>query len=260
MKLYFRGVVVALFFLFSGSIFSENQDGWHLSTFMGGSMSLPNRLKIDFADLPDQSINTHIDNKSFSDSHWWICRLEDWHGEDGQGFELIHHKVYLANTTDLVQHFGVCDGYNLLYYNFGKRFGEDRFRFGLGLAFPHPNIKIAGRETFFKEGLAGKYLGGPTFQLDYEHVMWDNDLYFVSMDTKLTLSYIRIPVSNNRKEYADVPDIAIHFGFGFGSKPKAFNQEGLGKALYFAPLVYPYLTGTYVLGTGLVPAGSHEEE
>lgn len=260
MRLQLRGIILGLFFLISGSIFSENQDGWHLSTFMGGSMSLPNRLTIKLEDLPDQSINAVYQNKSFSDSHWWIFRLEDWHGENGQGFELIHHKVYLANTNDIVTYLSISDGYNLLYYNFGKRYGDDRFRLGLGVAYAHPDVQIAGRPLFFQKGLTGFYLGGPTIQFNYERLVWDNDIYFVTLDTKLTLSYIRSPVSHNRREYADVPDIAFHVGLGFGSKPKAFNQEGIAKALYFAPLVYPYLTGTYVLGTGLVPAGSHEEE
>ncbi len=229
-------------------------EGWHLSTFMGGSMSFPNHLKLNLEGLPDQSKDAIYSNKSFSDSHWWSFRLEDWHGERGSGLELIHHKIYLANTNDVIHDFSISDGYNLAYYNFAwKTSPSDRVRLGLGLAFGHMDATLGDRPRFHTSGLSGHFLAGPTVQFNYEKWLWENDTNFISLDTKLTLAYARVPVSRDRREYADAPDIALHLSLGVGSKPKALSGDLVSKALYFAPLAYPYLTGKYILGTGLTP-------
>jgi len=244
---------IFLILLIGASSLSAVEDGWHLSTFMGGSMSMDNRLYIHLKDQPDQEIHAQYTNQPFTDSHWWAFRTERFRGDRLRGFELIHHKIYLRNTNDVVTRFSISDGYNLAYYNMGKAVGRNRYRFGMGMVLGHPDVTIEGRDNFHTPGPTGHFLAGPSVQFNYERVLWENMTHFVSVDTKLTLSYARVMISDDHDEYADAPDVAFHVSVGFGSKPSAFRQQGVRKLSYFTPILYPYLVGTYVLGTGVTP-------
>lgn len=255
MRMLKRFLIIGLIFFSATSVFADtnSEDGWYMSTFMGGSMSMPNYLRINLDGLPDQKINATYKNRNFDDSHWWAFRTEKWTGDTSRGFELVHHKIYLANTNDIVQDFSISDGYNLIYYNWGKKKGKNRFRFGAGIVSGHTDITLQGRERFHTKGPKGHFITGPTIQFDYERWLYETKTHFISVDTKLTLSYARVGVSSDKDEYAEAPDIALHLSLGFGSKPAAIRKEGFAKIGYFAPLAYPYLVGNYVLGTGIVP-------
>ena len=229
------------------------EDGWYWSTFMGGSISTHNSLKVKLDDHPDHTINARYSSRSFEDSHWWMTRIEKRKGNKIYSFEMIHHKIYLQNTNDIVESFSVSDGYNLLYFNIGRVKEKMRYRYGLGIIIAHPDVTIAGREPFHTPGLKGHYLAGPTMQFNVERLIWENKLYFVSLDTKLTLSYAWIPLSDRDGETAEAPDIAVHFSLGLGSKPTAFKAKGIKKAKAFLPGVYPAFVGKVILGTGLTP-------
>lgn len=253
---YIRQIIILALVCLLGTVTLEaasTDDGWYLSTFMGGSMSAPNYLRINLDGMPDQKINATYKNRNFEDSHWWAFRAEKWTGDKGRGIELVHHKIYLANTNDIVQDFSISDGYNLIYYNWGKKKGKNRFRFGAGIVSGHTDITLQGRERFHTKGLSGHFLTGPSIQFNYERYLYETSKHFLSMDTKLTLSYARVGVSSDKDEYAEAPDIALHLSFGVGSKPEALRQKGFKKAEYFVPLIYPYVVGNYVLGTGLTP-------
>jgi len=251
-----KRILCIYFLLFALCTAAFAEDGWHMSSFMGGSMSAPNYLRFHLTEYPDETIHAVYDNKSFTDSHWWSYRIENWQGNKVKGFELVHHKIYLANTDDIIQSFSISDGYNLLYRNWGKKYGENgrnRLRFGAGIAYGHPDVVIKGRERFHTKGPTGHFLGGVTVQFNYERLLYETKYNFFTMDTKLTLSYIQVPVSVGKKETVEAPDIALHLSFGVGSKPSALKAPGMTKLLYFAPVIYPYTVGTYILGTGVVP-------
>ena len=254
--MHYRKFIAFLLLIFGLSfpVFAgEVSDGWYLSTFMGGSMSAPNYLRFHLKDFPDQKINAVYANKNFSDSHWWAFRLEKMKGDKLRGFEMVHHKIYLANTNDVIQDFSISDGYNLIYHNWGKKYGKNRVRFGAGVVLGHPDVTMPGRQRFHTKGPTGHFLAGPTIQFNYQRWLYETKTHFVSVDTKLTLSYARTTVSVGKGEYVEAPDIALHLSLGFGSKPEAIKRTGLYKIDYFAPLVYPYIVGNYVLGTSIVP-------
>ena len=230
-------------------------DGWLFSTYMGASVSMENQVAFHFEDRSDQVFKANWRNRSFTDSHWWSAKLDRWNGDKVNGFELIHHKIYLANPNDVVQSFSISDGYNLFYYNFGRKFDDHILRLGLGVIFAHPDVQIQGRDHYIVKGTKGHHLAGPTVQLGYERWLWDNETNFVSLDTKLTFSYAKSPISPNRKEYAVVPDVAFHISIGVGNKPQALAGTWQDKAKYAIPFFYPYVIGNYFLGTGLLPSG-----
>ena len=239
--------------LSSISLASSQRFGWHLSTFMGVSRSLDNRVSFHLNDQADQVFGANYINRSFEDSHWWSFRLEKWSGNRLKGLELIHHKIYLDNTNDIIEIFSISDGYNLLYYNIGAQKGNTIYRIGFGVVLAHSDVKIAGRDRYKRKGFSGHKLAGPSIQLNMERWLWESQTHFISFDAKASFSYAVAPISENPEEYVVAPDIACHFSFGFGSKPAAFKQKGFKKWLFFAPLAYPKIVGEGILGTGILP-------
>ena len=242
-----------ILFIFSVVAFGDLNNGLHLTTMMGCSFSGKSPLQIQLSNGQSETIQARYNNRCFDDSHWWSVRLDQWNQENGFGIELIHHKIYLANTTDLIESFSISDGYNLLLFNLGKQKGKKNYRVGFGVVLAHMDITIAGRDRYIKKGLNGHYLTGPAFQINMEQLLWESNHHFISLDTKFTAAYASVPVSSNQNEYAVAPDYALHFSIGFGSKPSKIRSPDLIERLgYFLPLAYPAATG-FLLGTGMLP-------
>ena len=136
-----------------------------------------------------------------------------------------------------------------------QQWDDHILRYGIGLVLAHTDATIGNRTRYRVDGLTGYKITGPTFQLNYERWLWENDLFFLSLDTKLTVSFANnIPVSHGNQELATANDIAIHISLGFGSKPAAFNKPGIEKAWSLAPLLYPLAVGNLVIHESMLPS------
>ncbi|RAP30326.1 hypothetical protein DID76_03395 [Candidatus Marinamargulisbacteria bacterium SCGC AG-414-C22] len=212
-------------------------DGWQFTTYVGASYSADAPLKIRLADQSNIDMTADYDNRSFEDSHYWIGRFEKWHHNKALGFEVVHHKVYLKNTTSIVEDFSISDGFNLVYVNWAKKSKNAILRYGLGVVIGHPDVTIKDRDQFVTKGSEGLYLSGPSVQISYERELWQKKLTVVTLETKGSLSYAKVPVSNNDDEYAETVDVAFHIALGVGRKlPKQASLTE--KALFLSPYLY----------------------
>jgi hypothetical protein len=243
-------VFVVFLLLFSVAILApskaiaEPDEGWMLTTFVGASSSLNNPFRIHLQNQDDVNRVARYDNQPFSDSQYWGGRMEKWDGNNATGFEIIHHKIYLANTDDIVENFSISDGFNLVYYNRAKYLGNNNiFRYGVGVVVGHPDVTIGGREKWIRKGGRGLTLAGLSGQLSVEKWAYTWKRYRLVMESKLTVSYARVPISDDPKEFSENPDIAFHFTIGFGSRPLPKNATVKDYAFYLAPLAYPRATG-----------------
>jgi hypothetical protein len=218
-------------------VFGEN--GWHLTSMIGTPVSFDNDL-ILHSDGQTRVYQAKYEAKPFSDFPYWSLRSDYWLGENAFGLELVHHKVYLKNTNDYLNSFSVSDGYNLIYLNYGRRLKKSIIvRAGFGVIFGNPDVRIKGRERYLHRHLKGMHFGGYTTQISVERWVYENQNMFVNVETKLTHSTAKLPVSTDRSEYAIVPDTAIHFNVGFGTKPKLLTGNLKQKLGFFAPLIVP---------------------
>jgi hypothetical protein len=248
--MYLIVMLIALTSMLSASF----NDGFHLSTMMGCSYSGSSPLIVKFKDRESLNMSAKYNNRCFTDSHWWSARLENWTNKTAWGVELIHHKIYLANTNSVIEDLSVSDGYNLLFFNLAKQVNNTNYRVGFGVVYAHMDVTIAGRERFIRKGFKGHYLTGPAFQLSIEQILWQSSRHFVSFDSKFTAAYAEIPISSDNTEMAIMPDYALHFSLAVGSKPQQLKSKNLyDKLSYFVPLAYPAFVGNYVLGTGALP-------
>lgn len=212
-------LTIALFTSLCSTIYAE--DGWHLTTFLGSSESLNSGLNINLSGEDNIHKNADWHGQSWKDTLYFSIRLEKWKGNKGQGFDYTHHKIYLKNTDDDIKDFSISDGYNILSYNWATR-QENQWirRFGGGVVFAHMDTTLRDRDRFYMDGgIGGAYLSGLAVQGSMEKWIKEWDNHFISFETKLTLSYVRPPVSESRNEYAETWNIAGHIVLGVGSKP-----------------------------------------
>ena len=196
-------------------------DGWYFHSNWGLSNSMNSTLSIKRDNSPHIVHNAKWKAKSFSDSWYYTVKLEKWLGDKARGIEWVHHKIYLANPPAGLDEFSISDGYNMLFYNFARKTKRNRIsRLGLGLVFGHPDVTFTGAERFYmKGGAGGSYLAGVAAQVSLEKWLYETDHFIFSVEGKLTASYARVPVSENRSEFAEAPVVAWHLTFGLGSKP-----------------------------------------
>ena len=229
---------LSVVFLFTITIFAS--DGLHINAAIGYPFSFDNQLELKYNDKVHK-FNAEYEPKAFSDFPYWTLRTEYWRKDQALGIELVHHKLYWKNKSADVENFSVSDGYNLLYLNYAKKIQDHRFRIGVGAVFGNPDFKLKGRDRYLKRHLKGMHWGGYTAQVAYERCLYESDRFYINFETKLTYSFAKLPISDKLNEYAKVPDTAIHFNIGFGTKPLKSKSSLKDKALYISPILLPNL-------------------
>ncbi len=230
------------------------KNGVYFTGLSGGSYNFDSKLKIV---RPSESytIDGNYKSRSFTDSPYWAFRVEKWTDDIAYGIELIHHKVYLSNPSESLETFHISDGYNLVLFNKVWRL-KDRefFRMGIGGVLAHPHVKFTDSDVFHRNsglGNAGYFLAGPALQVAFEKWVYETERYFFTLESKLSLSAIQMPVEANQESYASMSNVAIHFTFGMGSKPINWSSSRTqDKIYYFAPAFFPKLMD-YTIGYGL---------
>jgi hypothetical protein len=244
--------VTFISFFLSTAVFSNyDQDGIYFTSFLGSSISLPSNLKIKLDDQADYNHRAKWQGRSFEDSPYYSLRFDKINNHRGWGIEWMHHKIYLANPKHPVNSFSISDGFNILYLNRVLSNKRLTFRPGFGLVFSHMDVRIKDRERFYlKGGNGGAYLSGVSVQGAIEKWIYETERHFINLETKLTVSYVKPPVSSNPDEYAEITNIAIHFVFGFGSKPiRNDNATAMNRLYYWGlPTAHHLLLGQDKLG------------
>ena len=240
--------IVFFIIVFYQTYFFAFEKGMVFTNFLGYSESFNSSFLMNLEGRDNiRMSNAKWRGNSMKDSLYYAMKLDFWKNHKAWGLEWVHHKTYLKNRPQDIQHFSLSDGYNLLYLNrtfkvnrFKNRFFKNsHLRFGFGLVFGHPDVRIEGRERFFmKGGIEGSYLCGVTSQIAFDKWVWELPTHFLTLETKFSASWARPPVSENRREYAVYPNYAIHFILGVGNKPKKPNSFKEGLIQYLAPPLY----------------------
>ena len=232
------------------------EDGFHISTGMGLSMSEDSRLTTRYTDSGTVVKRFHEAQwlgRPFTDSTYYTYKLENWSNGEGLGFEFVHHKIYLRNFPDYLQRFSVSDGYNLMYLNKGWKLADRKvFRLGVGVVLAHPDVQFTNGEQFHGEGGfldQGFFFAGPTVQATYSNRIWESERHYADWETKFSVSYAKFPISVNDDDYAEDVNIAVHFLINIGSKPLSNKQTSWeDHAQFWLPAIYPFTSGVIIEG------------
>ena len=189
------------------------QAAWTFEAFLGSAWSLPSPLSIHQYGQERIYLMAKYETRPLVESPYYAWRVAKWRDEGAWEFELVHHKIYLANNPDSVQHFEISHGYNLITINRAWVRGNLIWRVGVGVVATHPETKIREKKLPSGDGLNGFYISGPTVQLAMGRKFPLRGGLFAVVEGKWTASYATIPVWGGN---AYVPNMALHWLIGLG--------------------------------------------
>jgi hypothetical protein len=205
-----------LFLVFIGIIACRSilaQPHWTFELHSGEVYNVPLPLTIKQQGYPDIKLTARYHSEPFTLPVYWDMRLGHWQSNKSWEFEVIHHKLYLDNTTDEVQKFNISHGFNMVMLNRGFAKRTFRYHAGAGIVLTHPESKIRGKE-FGNTGNdwdMGYYLSGPVMNLAISRPIRLGDRLYLNAEAKTTLAYAHIRIAEG---HADVYNLAFHLILG----------------------------------------------
>jgi hypothetical protein len=191
------------------------QESWALEGYLGAAWNLPTPLSIHQTGQDDIKLTAHYETRPFEQPPYYAWRLGRWTKDRAWEFEFIHHKLFLDNPPDEVQHFEVTHGFNLLMVNRAWVRKKTIWRWGGGVVLAHPESRVRGAEPPEGGGIRGRgyHLTGPVVQGSIGRRFALTDNLFFAIEAKLTAAYARLPVDDG---HASAPNLALHGLFGLG--------------------------------------------
>lgn len=191
------------------------QTRWSFELHGGQVYNLPMPLSVKQSGFPDIRLNARYDTEGFTLPVYWDMRLGRWQNMRLWEIELIHHKLYLDNTTPEVQKFNISHGFNILMVNRGLEKNKFRYRAGAGVVLAHPESIIRGKEfgNSTDDWDTGYYLTGPVFNLAISRPIRLGSRFYINQEAKTTFAYSYIRISQG---HANVYNLAFHLILGFG--------------------------------------------
>jgi hypothetical protein len=196
---------------------SRAQTEWTFELHGGGVYNLPMPLKIRQNGHPDIKLTARYNSESFVLPVYWDWRLSRWNNEKAWELEVIHHKLYLSNTTSEVQKFSISHGFNMIFLNRGIDKTNFNYRYGIGLALIHPESKIRNLEFGDSNNDIdmGYYISGPIINLAIGKNYRLSKRFYLNGEAKTTLAWASVRIAEGN---ADVYNIAFHIILGVGYK------------------------------------------
>lgn len=134
---------------------------------------------------------------------------------NGKKWELgiIHHKLYLENKHNDIQHFEITHGYNIITLKRVFEINDFQYRIGSGIIYANPEVEVRNRLIFEEGGVfgTGYQITYPVLELGIgkEYELFDKIL--MDMEINLTLANPTVKIKDGE---AKVPNIAFHGNLG----------------------------------------------
>lgn len=207
-------IFIVPFFILSQTVVIA-QSHWSFELHGGEIYNAPMPLKIKQQGYPDLKLTARYHTEPFTLPVYWDIRFSRWQNDKSWEFEVIHHKLYLDNTTPEVQKFNISHGFNMLMVNRGFDKKTFRYRAGVGVILAHPESNIREKE-FGNTGNdwdMGYYISGPVLNLAISKPIRLGRRLYINAEAKTTLAYAYIKVSEG---HANVYNLAFHLILGIG--------------------------------------------
>jgi hypothetical protein len=194
---------------------------WGVEAFLGTAASAPSTLTIRQQGQPEIRFTAHWATRPITSSTapYYAIRISRWWGRWGAWVDDLHHKIYLTNTSTLVENFEVTYGYNLFSLGAGYRVGHWSFLAGTGPVITNPTSTVRGLTKEHDGGIldTGYFVDGVQLQLGVNRRFRVASIFFFSADLRGSIAWANVDVVDGT---ADVPNYAVHFlvGVGVGKK------------------------------------------
>jgi len=196
-------------------IISTSAQGLTAEVFGGTSWSLPMHLRIEQPGEAPIHFEARYKTRPWHGSPYYAYRL----GYQRWSAELVHHKLYLQNPPNEIEHFEVSHGYNLAMVSRTISFHNSPsiFRIGLGTVIGHPEGSIRGKAINPVHSLlgGGYHISGFCFQAAVGPPVGIAEHWFFRPKFKLTAAWAQMPLVGNgiakvpNKPFIPYLDLAI---------------------------------------------------
>lgn len=194
---------------------AKSQSEWSFELHGGQVFNVQMPLTIRQEGFQDIRFWARFDAEPFILPVYWDWRFSRWESGKAWEFEVIHHKLYLSNTTPEVQKFNISHGFNMLMFNRVVQKKVVRLRAGAGVILAHPESKIRGLE-FGDTGNdldMGYFISGPVVNFAVSKHFYLGKRFYINAEAKTTLAYSSIKIANGN---SDVFNLAFHLNLGPG--------------------------------------------
>lgn len=210
-----KKINLIIFFIFSSLSSLNAQTTWACEMHCGEVYNVPMPLIIRQQGYPDIKFQALFSTEAFTPPIFWDGRISRWQNGKSWELEVIHHKLYLDNTSPEVQKFNISHGFNMIMVNRGIEKKSFRYRAGAGIVLAHPESKIRGKEfgDSTDDTDLGYFFSGPVLNFAISKPFYLGSRFYINAEVKTTLAYSYIKVAEG---HADVYNIAFHVIIGLG--------------------------------------------
>ncbi|MCX7862319.1 MAG: hypothetical protein N2449_04930 [Bacteroidales bacterium] len=190
-----------LIFVYSSMICVAQR--WSAELHFGYANNLPSRLTIKQEGYPDLSIKAKYYSEPFISPYYWLWRISYKKDEKQKfEFEAVHHKIYLKNTTNEIEAFGISHGLNLLIINHVHILSNNfHVNYGIGGVLAHAESTIRGKSLPEKgRGILGMgyYMSGAALNISFGKYFNINKRLYFNTELRFNPSYTVVPVVDGK--------------------------------------------------------------
>lgn len=190
-------------------LLSFAQTNWYIEINSGLPINIISPLIIKQKNQPTIRLWARYYSEPYTLPVYWDIKLSRKKSSTFYELELMHHKLYLQNKTNEIQHFGISHGFNLLIFNTVKETKHFISRWGLGIVIAHPESEIRGKR--FGDAVnpydLGYYITGPVIQYAISKPFIFTSRINLNTELKLLATYSYTPIAEG---YAHVWYMGIH--------------------------------------------------
>ncbi|MCX7986461.1 MAG: hypothetical protein N2662_05940 [Bacteroidales bacterium] len=176
------------------------QVSWKIEINGGLPINFPSPLIIKQSGYPVISTWAKYYSEPFKLPVYWDIKLNRLENKVGYEIELMHHKLYLKNKPNDVQHFGISHGFNLLFVNRIIECSFYTLRLGAGAIIAHPESEIRGQT--FGDAVdpydMGYFITGPTVQIAFSKYFGVLQRLRLNTEAKLLVAYSHTPIARGK--------------------------------------------------------------
>ena len=209
-----RGLLLALVVVLLCTATSAGQSSRSIELLFGTAANLRTPLTIRQEGEPEIEFRARYDTRPLTSPFYYAVRFAF---EDQRGaweLQLVHHKLYLSNPPEEIQHFEITHGFNVITLNRAFATRGARLRVGAGIVLAHTESTVRGLEGPGGGILdTGYCLTGPALLVGVgKEFAVATDLY-VGAEVQLIAARARVPVAEGT---ATAPNVALHCLLGAG--------------------------------------------
>jgi hypothetical protein len=181
----------------------------------GAALNLDSKVSFHQSGKKDISLTGQYITKPFDDPYYLGFRINFNIAKHVWELQFLHHKIYLTNTTEEVQHFEITHGFNTITIHYRYIYDYINLRLGAGIVLPHTESTIRGHKHASTGGIFGwgYHITGPILLAGINRDWMLSTHFYLNTEIQFIAGWAKVPIYNG---HANANNFAFHFIFGIG--------------------------------------------